>query len=141
MIQQSDSAAYPEVSYEQHHSEGTGKIWKVFTLLSVVTVIELIMGYAMTKQAGWVDGASALGLFFKGAIVILSLAKAYYIVRTFMHLGDELKAFRLTIVVTLALFVWFLAAFLWDGNSWKNLKNTRGGSVPDPTKTEQRATH
>lgn len=140
MIQHSESAAYPEVTYEQHHSSGTGKIWKVFTLLSIVTIIELIMGYAMTKQAGWVDPQSGLGLFFKGAIVILSLAKAYYIVSEFMHLGGELKNFRLTIVVTLALFVWFVAAFLWDGDSWRNLKNTNAGSTEAP-KTEQDAGH
>jgi hypothetical protein len=22
------------------------------------------------------------------------------------------------------LFIWFIAAFLWDGNSWKTLRNT-----------------
>ncbi len=140
MIQHSESAAYPEVTFEPHQHSGTGKIWKVFTLLTLITIVELGMGYAMTKQAGWVDSTSGLGLFFKGAIVILSLAKAYYIVSEFMHLGGELKNFRLTIVVTLALFVWFVAAFLWDGDSWRNLKNTNAGSTEAP-KTEQHAGH
>jgi hypothetical protein len=36
----------------------------------------------------------------------------------------------MTIIVPLMLFIWFLAAFLWDGNSWKNLKNTDAGSRP-----------
>jgi cytochrome c oxidase subunit IV len=57
-------------------------------------------------------------------IVILSLAKAFYIVGIFMHLGDELKNMIMTIVVPLLLFIWFIAAFLWDGNSWKTLRNT-----------------
>jgi len=30
----------------------------------------------------------------------------------------------MTIVVPLALFVWFIIAFLYDGNSFKNLRNT-----------------
>jgi hypothetical protein len=29
----------------------------------------------------------------------------------------------------LMLFIWFIAAFLLDGNSWKNLRNSRGKSV------------
>lgn len=130
------SSVSPEITFAPEHTGGTKRIWQVFTLLSIVTVIELIMGYAMTKQAGWVAKDSALGMFFVGAIVILSLAKAYYIVGVFMHLGSELRNFRLTIVTTLALFIWFVAAFLWDGNSWKNLKNTDGGSREAP-KTEQ----
>jgi amino acid permease len=59
----------------------------------------------------------------KGLIVILSLSKAFYIVSIFMHLGDEIRNMIMTIVVPLMLFVWFIGAFLWDGNSWKNLRN------------------
>jgi hypothetical protein len=38
----------------------------------------------------------------------------------------------MTIIVPLLLFVWFIAAFLWDGSSWRELRNTQGKS-----KTEQ----
>jgi cytochrome c oxidase subunit IV len=130
------SAVSPEVTFAPEHGGSTKRIWQVFTLLSIITIIELFMGYAMTKQAGWVDKHSALGTFFVGAICILSVAKAYYIVGVFMHLGSELRNFRLTIVTTLALFIWFIAAFLMDGNSWRNLKNTNAGSKEAP-KTEQ----
>jgi hypothetical protein len=70
-----------------------------------------------------------LKLFIKGVIVILSLAKAFYIVGIFMHLGDEIKNLIITICVPLMLFIWFIAAFLLDGNSWKNLRNSRGKLV------------
>jgi cytochrome c oxidase subunit IV len=72
----------------------------------------------------------------KGVIVILSLAKAFYITSYFMHLGDEIRNFIMTIVVPLLLFVWFITAFLWDGNSWRNLKNTDAGSRPATEQTE-----
>ncbi len=130
------TVASPEITFAPEQGSGTKRIWQVFTLLSIVTLVELVMGYSMTKQAGWVDKSSVLGMFFVGAIVILSIAKAYYIVGVFMHLGSELRNFRMTIVVTLALFIWFVAAFLMDGNSWKNLKNTNAGSREAP-KTEQ----
>jgi cytochrome c oxidase subunit IV len=75
--------------------------------------------------------------------VILSLAKAFYIVGIFMHLGDELKNMIMTIVVPLLLFIWFIAAFLWDGNSWKVLRNTYHpkAAVEAPAKHEAGQQH
>ena len=55
--------------------------------------------------------------------MILSLAKAFYIVSIFMHLGDELRNMIMTIVVPLMLFVWFIGSFLWDGNSYRTMRN------------------
>ena len=64
----------------------------------------------------------------KVLIGLLTLAKAYYIVSVFMHLGDEIRNFIMTIVIPLLLFVWFIIAFLADGNSWRNMRNTEAGS-------------
>jgi len=55
--------------------------------------------------------------------VILTLAKAYYIVSVFMHLGDEIRNLIMTIVVPLMLFIWFISAFLWDGNAYRTKRN------------------
>ncbi|MCF8214091.1 MAG: cytochrome C oxidase subunit IV family protein [Chitinophagaceae bacterium] len=114
--------AIQEITF--HHEPGgkevVSKIIKTTIILSVITIIELGMGlgmYALPMAAG-------LKLFLKGVIVILSLAKAFYIVGVFMHLGEEVKNLIMTIVVPLLLFVWFIAAFLYEGNSWKNLRNT-----------------
>lgn len=121
----------PEITFAHAPAEGTGRIWKVFWLLSFVTIVELVLGFGLAKN--WY-GSSGMILFVKGVICILSLAKAYYIVSVFMHLGDEIRNFIMTIVVPLLLFVWFIAAFLWDGDSWKNLRNKYGG---EPAKQEQ----
>jgi hypothetical protein len=51
------------------------------------------------------------------------MAKAFYIVAYFMHLKHEVKNLIMTIVVPLSLFVWFIGAFLWDGSSFRNLRN------------------
>lgn len=111
-----------EVSF--HHEPGgkevVQKIIKTTIILSVITIIELGLGLTMYA---W-PMAAGLKLFLKGVIVILSLAKAFYIVGIFMHLGDEIRNMIMTIVVPLLLFIWFIAAFLWDGNSWKVLRNT-----------------
>ena len=111
-----------EVTFHHHvpGQENVKKIWKTFWVLLIVTVIELGLGLLLyaTDFPSWVD----LGV--KGVIVILSLAKAFYIVSIFMHLGDEIRNMIMSIVVPLLLFIWFIAAFLWDGNSYKNLRNT-----------------
>lgn len=121
----------PEVTV--HHAPGgkevVQKIIRTTVILSVITLIELALGFGMYLMP---DLSSAIVLFIKGAIVILSLLKAFYIVGVFMHLGEEIKNLIMTIIVPLLLFVWFIAAFLWDGSSWRMLRNTQGKS-----KTEQ----
>ncbi|HAO45326.1 MAG TPA: cytochrome C oxidase subunit IV family protein [Ferruginibacter sp.] len=132
----SEHASSPEITFAHAPAEGTGRIWKVFWLLSVVTIIELVLGFGLAKHwYGEPETSHTMILFVKGVICILSLAKAFYIVSVFMHLGDEIRNFIMTIVVPLLLFLWFIGAFLWDGNSWKNLRNTNAGS--HPAKTEQ----
>lgn len=129
------AVASPEISFPPSPGESTKKIWKTFWILSVVTVVELGIGLSIYNIHKGANPNDALVLFFKGMVCILSLAKAYYIVSIFMHLGDEIRNFMMTIVIPLLLFLWFIGAFLWDGNSWKNLRNTNAGAV----NTEQAA--
>ena len=115
-----------EVTFHPEHTGGTKRIWKIFWVLSGLTIIELALGYFLYAQHGELSYTLVLGT--KIVIGILTLAKAYYIVSVFMHLGDEVRNFIMTIVVPLVLFVWFIIAFLADGTSWKNLRNTNAGS-------------
>src|SRR6266581_2617748 len=106
----------PEVTYHHERASTTKRIWKVFWILLIITTIELGLGlslYALSLPEG-------LRMhLIKGTIIILSLAKAYYIVSVFMHLGDEIRNLIMTIVVPLTLFIWFIIAFIADGNSYK----------------------
>lgn len=126
----------PEISFAPRHEGSTKRIWKTFWLLSILTVLELALGLAIYNIHKGEHPNAMLVLFFKGVVCILTLAKAYYIVSVFMHLGDEVRNMIMTIVVPLCLFIWFIIAFLWDGNAWKDLKNTNAGSTPDTHKVE-----
>jgi len=129
-----------EISVPHEHGAGTGRIWKIFRLLSFITLVELALGFGLAKQwYGEPESHHTAILIVKGFMCILSLAKAFYIVSVFMHLGDEIRNLIMTIVVPLCLFIWFIAAFLWDGNSWLNLKNTNAGSRPAQTEQHQPA--
>lgn len=108
----------------QHHTDvksteskkQIGRIWKVFWILLVVTVVEVVLGmffsHAMPK--------GLIAFFF----LALTIFKAGYIVAVFMHLGDEKKNFLITVLIPLTLFIWFIIAFLADGGFWLHMNTT-----------------
>lgn len=114
-----------EITFHHHTDDATFKkrVRKTTILLSVITVIELGIGLSIYTIHKGENPSELLVLMFKGMVCILTLAKAYYIVSVFMHLGDEIRNMIMTIVVPLLLFVWFIIAFIADGNSYKNLRN------------------
>ena len=109
-----------EVTFHHEPAQGTKRIWKTFWILLIITIVELALGFFMYLVPTLPE---FIVLFLKGVIIILSLAKAFYIVSIFMHLGDELRNMIMTIVVPLMLFVWFIGAFLWDGNYYRTSRN------------------
>lgn len=127
---------------EQHVGGGTKEIWRVTIILSVLTIIELALGYGMMNM----EDGGFLKHFIKGVILILMVAKAFYIVGYFMHLRHEVRNLIMTIVVPLFLFVWFITAFLFEGNSFKNNKNKwdrdhKERSLIQAPKREEEGTH
>jgi cytochrome c oxidase subunit 4 len=131
--------ASPEITFHPEHASGTKKIWRTFWLLSAITIVELAIGLIIYNMNKGGNPNPTYVLMFKGMVCILTLAKAYYIVSIFMHLGDEIRNMIMTIVVPLCLFIWFIIAFLWDGNSWKNLRNTNAGSRKAPVEQVKHA--
>lgn len=119
-------AVSSEISIPHQHQSDADfrkKVRKTTILLSIITVIELAIGLLIYNIHKGPDPSHLLVLMFKGVVCILTLAKAYYIVSVFMHLGDEIRNMIMTIVVPLLLFIWFIIAFLMDGNSFKDLRN------------------
>jgi cytochrome c oxidase subunit 4 len=114
-----------EVTFQHHTDDAEFKrrVRKTTILLSIITIIELGIGLSIYTMHKGEHPNALLVLMFKGVVCILTLAKAYYIVSVFMHLGDEIRNMIMTIVVPLMLFIWFIAAFLWDGNSYRTMRN------------------
>lgn len=104
--------------HEQHHGN-TKEIWRTFWILLILTVVELVLGY-------WMIGIEDHGkrLAIKVTIIILMLAKAFYIVAYFMHLKAEVKNLIMTIIIPLIFLVWGIVAFLYEGNSFRHNRNT-----------------
>ena len=112
------STAYVADAVHDNHG-GTKEIWRTFWILLGLTIVELVLGYIMI-------GVESNGgrLAIKGFIIILMMAKAFYIVAYFMHLKGEIRNLTMTILVPLSLLIWAIIAFLYEGNSYKDNRNT-----------------
>ncbi len=123
----------PEITYLHHADDDTfiKTVKKVTIMLTIFTLIELACGLTIY----FIGRGNPFAVYLiHGLVIICTLMKAFYITSYFMHLGDEIRNFILTVLTPLALFIWFIAAFLWDGWSWGDLKRTDAGSKP---KTEK----
>jgi cytochrome c oxidase subunit 4 len=119
-----------EVRGAHHEPEfSTKPIWRTFWILLGITMVELTLATIHLKT-GYPPK-----YVVNGAYLILTLAKAFYIIAEFMHLRHEVKNLILSLAFPAMLFIWFLIAFLWDGNSFKDLRNNY-----DPYHLEQSKT-
>ena len=91
------------------------KIWGVFVILSIVTIVEVALGiirpdflmehrFLALKLLNWV-------------FVLLTIFKAYYITWDFMHIRDEVTALRRAVIWTgVFLIVYLVALLLIEGD-------------------------
>lgn len=99
-----------QVAQGEHAQPNTKWIWKVFWILLVITTVEVTLAYVWPES---------LSVFLLNVIFIsLTLVKAFYIVAEFMHLGHEVKALALTIILPLMFVLWFVVAMIVDGSFW-----------------------
>jgi cytochrome c oxidase subunit IV len=87
----------------------TQKIWGVLIFLSIVTIIEVALGYIKPDFLN----AEFLALkYLNWIFIILTLVKAYYITWDFMHMRDETSGLRRAVVWTAVFLIVYLIAIL-----------------------------
>jgi len=97
------------------HESNTKRIWVVFGILSVVTIVEVIFGIYKPKSLFFNNflGMNLLNWLF----IILTVVKAYYITWAFMHMEGEKKWFRRSVVWTAVFLILYLSFILLvEGN-------------------------
>jgi cytochrome c oxidase subunit 4 len=114
----------------EKNSFDTKAIWRTFWILLAITVFELIIAII------YYETSFLPKHFLNGVFVIMTLAKAYFIVAEFMHLGHEIKNLIMTIGIPALLFIWFLVAFMWDGSSYHTLRMRYDGYQNEQSKTK-----
>ncbi|HUB61447.1 MAG TPA: cytochrome C oxidase subunit IV family protein [Puia sp.] len=115
-----------------HATFDTRPIWRTFWVLLVITLVELTLATIHIKTGGKFPPKYVLN----GIYLILTCAKAFYIIAEFMHLRHEIKNMIMTIAVPACLFIWFIVAFLWDGGSYNQLRNRYDRHYADQSKVK-----
>ena len=106
------------MTHMQKHTSHTKLIWKVFAILSVITIVEVALGIVKPSSLYLSSflGTSPLNIIF----IVLTLVKAYYITWFFMHMADEKKNLRRAVVWTAVFLICYLAALLLIEGSYIN---------------------
>ncbi|MAP53937.1 cytochrome C oxidase subunit IV family protein [Altibacter sp.] len=86
------------------------KIWGVFIFLSVVTIIEVALG--IIKPEVLIDNRFLAMKLLNWVFIILTIVKAYYITWDFMHMRDEKKSLRRSVVWTAIFLICYLVLIL-----------------------------
>ena len=92
------------------HESNTKRIWIVFGILSIITIVEVLFGIYKPKSLYFNNflGMNLLNWLF----IILTIVKAYYITWAFMHMEGEKKWFRRSIVWTVTFLILYLCFIL-----------------------------
>ncbi len=92
--------------YAAHHSEEEGKktrkmIWNMFWVLLAITSVEVTLGIMWeTWNLPWA--------VVKMTFIVLTVAKAYFIVAYYMHLKHERTILKNTIIIPFVMFALYL---------------------------------
>ncbi|CAM3898135.1 cytochrome C oxidase subunit IV family protein [Flavobacterium sinopsychrotolerans] len=97
------------------HVSNTGRIWKVFGILSAVTIIEVFLGILKPE---FLHMNNFLGMnLLNWIFYALTIYKAYYIVWAFMHMEGEKSSLRSAVVYPLIfLILYILFILLTEGD-------------------------
>ena len=97
------------------HVSNTKRIWTVFGILSLITIVEVFFGIVKPEALHMTNfiGLNLLNWLF----IILTLVKAYYIVYAFMHMEGETSTLRNSVIWPLIfLVIYLLFILLTEGN-------------------------
>jgi len=96
-------------AHGEHEGMTKKKIWQVFGILLLITVIEFIIalwaipGKHMSQHVG------------NYVYIALTLLKAFYIVAYFMHLKYEKLGLQLSLTVSFVFIIYFIVLMLIEG--------------------------
>lgn len=97
------------------HVSNTKRIWFVFALLSVVTIVEVFLGIIKPNFL-YMNTFLSMNLL-NWIFYILTIFKAYYIVWAFMHMEGEKSSLRWAVVMpVIFLVLYLLFILLVEGN-------------------------
>lgn len=92
------------------HVSNTKRIWTVFAILSIITIVEVIFGI-IKPEALHMNNFLGLNLL-NWLFIILTGVKAYYILYAFMHMEGEKTSLQYAVVFPFIFLVVYLLFIL-----------------------------
>ncbi|UFH47580.1 cytochrome C oxidase subunit IV family protein [Flavobacterium galactosidilyticum] len=92
------------------HVSNIGRIWKVFGILSAVTIVEVYLGIVKPDFL-FMNNFLSMNLL-NWVFYILTIYKAYYIVWAFMHMEGEKSTLRSAVVFPVIFLILYLLFIL-----------------------------
>lgn len=101
-----------ETTHSEHgeHQSPTKRIWQVFIILSILTIVEVVFG--IFKPDFLVHNDLIALSLLNWIFIVLTIIKAYYITWAFMHMEHETAGLRRTVVWTGVFLICYLVAIL-----------------------------
>lgn len=100
------------------------KIWLITLLLSIVTIAEVAVGL-------WAFNSGVHNYTLITYFLVLTLVKAFYITKVFMHLGDEDNNFVMLVLIPLYMILWIALALMMDGSYGLMMNSTFAETIKD----------
>ena len=100
------------VTYE----EGISTVKRGFILLGAITLCEV--GVALLGKGYLIPGFTLHWIIMYALMISMSLYKAYFIVKFFMHMGYEVRGMAMSVLLPCGLLIWAIIAFFQEGSSW-----------------------
>lgn len=98
-----------EHDHDDHGGLTKKKIWQVFGILLLITVIEFIIALWVIPHGFLSQGVGNI------VYIVLTLLKAFYIVAYFMHLKFEKLGLQLCLTVSFVFIFYFIVLMLIEG--------------------------
>ena len=92
------------------HAGAKKRIWQVFIILSILTLVEVVLG--ILKPDFLVHNDLVSLSLLNWIFIVLTIVKAYYIVWAFMHMEHEAASLRRVVVWTGVFLISYLIAIL-----------------------------
>jgi len=113
------------MSDHRSYEESIKAVYKGLILLGAVTLIEVAFSLfgkghifgSLSENYKWPVIIASI------AILVLSVYKAYFIIYEFMHMKYEVPGLSKTVLLPMALLIWAIIAFFWEGSDWNKRRS------------------
>lgn len=116
-------AHHEDINSEESNAK-VKRIFKITGILTLITIIEVLAGLGLYSA-----NPNIAHIFIITFFVLFTLLKAYYIVKVFMHLGDETKVFAKFVLLPMLLVVWLAVVLLVDSTYHLGINETFGHTI------------